>query len=224
MATPPQASNIKNAGVRYREQITDLGMEAQVDKKTSQKHTQDTSLGENDTDEFSSEDAESIAYFENELSLKKIRRSRNKKEQDSLLNELELLSTTEQKKITLRKTPTPSFPLFIFFTALFKDILDIPANLSIIGVVVSVTLSFFLALILFFWILGKMNGGWWKKRLISWLWKRYILVIIIEFLPGFQLIPTTTIFVLMAHYREKKIVLLANKALDALRLVLRKIP
>ncbi len=44
MATPPKESKIQNAGVRYRNQIADLGMEAQADRETQERKTQNATL------------------------------------------------------------------------------------------------------------------------------------------------------------------------------------
>lgn len=119
-----------------------------------------------------------------------------------------------EKVLSVTNIPkNPPFPFAILAIAILKDLLDIPATLIILGIPFSMALSFVLALVLFFWILGKIGGGWWKKKVISWLWKRYILTIVIEIIPFFSMIPATTIFVLMAHYHETKTVKLLNLAL-----------
>ncbi len=118
--------------------------------------------------------------------------------------------------LLLKNTPTePSFPFIMVTLAVIKDILDIPGELSIIGIVATTILSVFISLILLFWCLGKLSGGWWKKKIIGWLWTRYIFAVLIEFLPFMKMIPATTIFILMAHNKEKKIVKLLNFALEA---------
>ncbi len=111
----------------------------------------------------------------------------------------------------------PDFPYIMVSIAILKDILDVPVELSIIGIVITTALSFLLAIILFIWILGKLSGGWWKKAMVRWIWVRYIFAILIEFLPFFKIIPATTILVLMAHYREAKIVMFFNAALEEFR-------
>jgi hypothetical protein len=70
--------------------------------------------------------------------------------------------------------------------------------------------------VLFFWFLGKIHGVWWKKKTISWLWKRLLLGAVIEHIPFLKLIPTFTILVLMAHYRETKLVKILNAVLEEL--------
>lgn len=64
------------------------------------------------------------------------------------------------------------------------------------------------------WCKGRISGGFWKKKAIGWLWKRYLATFIIELIPFFNIIPTNVIFVLMAHYKEKKMVKLFNAALE----------
>lgn len=119
-----------------------------------------------------------------------------------------LLATSPEK--------APPFPVVIFIFALLKDLID-TAELTIIGIVITKILTIIFAVILFFWILGKASGGWWKKKVIKWLWKRYVAVIIIELIPIVGLIPANAIFVLMAHKRETKVVKAINFALEELK-------
>lgn len=129
----------------------------------------------------------------------------------------ETIDTTDIEEVMemkSEKASLPPFPYFIFTIAVLKDIIDVIATITVVGIVLSVALSFLFALILFFWTMGKMSGGWWKKRLIKYLLIRYGITIAIEFIPGVNIIPTTTIFILMAHYHETKIVKLLNTALE----------
>jgi len=108
----------------------------------------------------------------------------------------------------------PNFPYFILTIALFKDFIDIPANLSVVGSFLPIFTTFIVWTILFFWMLGEMNGKWWKKfiikRLILWM----IGVAVVEALPFGSIIPATTILVLMIYYKEKKIVKIFNQILE----------
>lgn len=106
------------------------------------------------------------------------------------------------------------FPIFIFACALAKDAADVPSTILVVTILISIFLGFVLSFILFLWAFGKMSGGWWKKAIIRWLWIRLGLVALIEMLPVIQLIPANTIFILMVHYKEKKIVRLFNLALE----------
>lgn len=112
--------------------------------------------------------------------------------------------------------PAPHFPMMIVSAAIIKDILDVPADLSLIGVVVAFLLSIAMSMILTIWTFNKISGGWWKKALIRWLWMLFFGTMVIEFIPFVQMIPANTIFVLMAHYKEKKIVKLFDAALEKL--------
>jgi hypothetical protein len=123
----------------------------------------------------------------------------------------------ELSEMRAGKVEKPSFPYFILIIAVLKDIVDVVATATLVGVVFSIALSFLFSLILFFWTLGKINGMFgYKKKMIGWLLRRCGVVIIIEFIPGVNIIPTTTIFILMAHYRETKVVKLINLALEEL--------
>jgi hypothetical protein len=124
--------------------------------------------------------------------------------------------TRELIEMRVSKVDLPSFPYFIFGISVVKDLLDVPANLSLIGVPLAMALSFLISLILFFWIWGKASGGWWKKGIIKWLFVRFVFCCAIELLPIGSIIPAVTIFTLMAHYRETKIVKLVNLALEEL--------
>jgi hypothetical protein len=118
--------------------------------------------------------------------------------------------------LVAKKPPiTPSFPVIIVGLAILKDFLDV-LDLSIIGIIFTTITSILVSLILAFWTFGRASGGWWKKRLIKWLIKRFIIMLGLELIPFFKIIPATTIFILMAHYREKKMVKIANLILEEL--------
>jgi peptidoglycan biosynthesis protein MviN/MurJ (putative lipid II flippase) len=132
-------------------------------------------------------------------------------------NEQNVEYVEEDSELLVTDPPVlPNFPIAMFVIAVLKDILD-TLDLTGIGIILTTALSFLMALILFIWFLGKLGGGWWKKRVVSWLWARYVLVMVIECIPLFKIIPATTILILMAHNKEKKIVKLFNAALDELR-------
>ncbi len=139
------------------------------------------------------------------------------KEGDINVDDSELRELSEMK---VGKIEKPIFPYFILGVSVIKDLLDIPANLSIVGIPFAMALSLICSLVIFFWIWGKMSGGWWKKRLLRWLFVRFFIMFGVELIVS--IIPTTTIFTLMAYYREKKIVKLINLALEEMhRLVIK---
>lgn len=133
------------------------------------------------------------------------------KDEDHPISDSEIQNLSELKTEHIDK---PSFPYLIFAVAVLKDIVDVVATLSIIGVPFAFALSFPMSLILFIWVMGKMSGGWWKKMLIRGILVRLGITIGIEFIPGVNIIPTTTVFILMTHYREKKVVKLLNSGLE----------
>lgn len=125
-------------------------------------------------------------------------------------------SETAEKLVTESAPKLPGFPFLWAGLAFIKDALDAIATISVIGIIFTYPLSIGLGVALFLWTLGKMSGGWWKKAIIRWVWVRFGLVLIIEMIPFVQIIPANTIFILMVHYKETKIVKLLNRGLEAL--------
>lgn len=130
----------------------------------------------------------------------------------------EELSDKAEELLAKGDEKVPKFPFFILSIALLKDIIDM-LDFTIVGIIIVEIAMLPLSVILFLWLFNKIHGGWWKKGLIKWLWNRYILTMIVEFIPGFQLVPATTIFVLMAHHKESKAVKMFNRMLEKLRAV-----
>ena len=85
-----------------------------------------------------------------------------------------------------------------------------------VGIIFTKILSFIFLIILFLWCHNKISGKWWKKRMIGWIWKRYIAVVILELMPFFVIIPANVILILMAHHKEKKVVKLFDLLLEEL--------
>jgi hypothetical protein len=129
----------------------------------------------------------------------------------------EKLETAEEEAI-VRSVPAPeepSLPFFILYASVCKDLLDFTlVELTGVGYVIVVILSWMLWVVLFFWFLGKINGTWWKGILIKRLWLWLVLVLVVESVPLLKIVPTNTILVLMAHYREKKMVKLITLAME----------
>jgi len=137
-----------------------------------------------------------------------------KKIEDSFEEENEEFDGDDLALMVEDQAEKPDFPYMVFIFAIIKDCLDVMANLTIIGILFVWPLSIIFALGLFMWVFGRMGGGWWKKRIIRWVWNRYMLTIVIEFIPFLQMIPANTIFILMVHNKETKIVKLMNEALE----------
>lgn len=128
----------------------------------------------------------------------------------------EVLDESDVKLLTEAPPVQPDFPFIMVGIAVLKDLLD-TLDLTLIGIVFTTVFSFLIAFVLFFWFFGKMSGARWKKKLIKRLWKKYIIAIVIEFIPFMKIIPATTILVFMAHYKEVELVKLANQGLEELK-------
>jgi hypothetical protein len=136
---------------------------------------------------------------------------------EELAHEHNMQIDAEDLKITARNIPKEEpFPIFIFLIALMKDMVDLIANLSFFGIFLIWVGSFFMSVVLFLWFLGKMQGKWWKKRMLTWAIRRALLALALESMPIFSIIPATTILVIMTHNRETKIVRMLSQVLETL--------
>ncbi len=116
----------------------------------------------------------------------------------------------------LKGAPTVStFPILIFGGAFIKDLLD-ALDFTIVGMIFVFFFTIIFSFILSLWCLGKISGGFWKKAMIKWLLKRVGIFLVLEFVPFLQIVPATTVFVLMVHYRETKIAKIMNEGLEQL--------
>ncbi len=208
---------IQNAQARYAEQAEDRQLRTQLLKGTK-RDVEENEAEENAEEATYQRAVEAENVEENEMRESSIYAERIAQNdvRTMLKKEGEDFSDGDAQLLLEKPPEKPGFPFIILPLAVLKDLLDIPGELSIIGILVTTVLSFILALILFFWVMGKLGGGWWKKRMIGWLWRRYIVAMCIEFLPFGKMIPATTIFVLMAYHHEKKIVKLFDSALEKL--------
>lgn len=192
---------VQNAHVRYKKHIDSLGTKAHAYRRVKKnKQRNKPSLGFRQT--YTTE-TNHKKIVENEII-------------DSLNNEGLEHFIQEIRNKSATKAPLPPFPFVMLTIAIMKDIIDVPGELSVIGIVLTTALSLVIALVLFFWFMGKVSGKWWKGRMVSWLWKRYVFAIALEFIPFFKIVPATTILVLMAHFRETKTVKILNSAMEAI--------
>jgi hypothetical protein len=121
----------------------------------------------------------------------------------------------EDAQMLQEKLPSESgFPYMIVSLVVIKDLLDVVLDATVVLAILAWILSAIIGIILVFWTFGKISGGWWKKGAIQWLWKRFFLMLSVELIPFLNIMPSNVIFVLMAHYKEKKIVKLFNEALE----------
>ncbi|MCP6720115.1 MAG: hypothetical protein KJI72_02185 [Patescibacteria group bacterium] len=109
----------------------------------------------------------------------------------------------------------PHFPYLILMAAISKDVIDGLLTATLLGAFFSWFFSLFLGLIIFMWLMGKLGIA--RKMLLRWGIKRAGLTIIIESIPFLAVIPTATIFVVLAHNRERKIIQLFFLALEKLQ-------
>lgn len=108
----------------------------------------------------------------------------------------------EEAKVRLLSSP--SFPILMLFAAIMKDVLDL-LSVGLLGWL----FSLFFAGIVWFWLFGKL--GFMKKFLL----RRLVFTTIIGMIPGLNFLPETTIFVILGHYKEIKVVKTLFKILEA---------
>ena len=112
-----------------------------------------------------------------------------------------------------KPSSVPSFPILMFSLGLLKDVFDF-LDLTGVGIIVAFVFSIIFFFVFFIWSLGKISGGWWKKKMIAWLWKRAAAAALFEFFPFVQMVPATTLLILLAHYHETKTAKLISMALE----------
>ena len=128
----------------------------------------------------------------------------------------EQFTNEDADQLTKEPAPSiPSFPYLMVFAGIIKDMVDV-LDFTIVGTIAVFFFSLIFSFILMFWCLGKISGGWWKRGMIRWVLKRLAFCIGIEMFPFVQLIPATTTFILLAHFRETKIAKLFNEGLERL--------
>jgi hypothetical protein len=115
-----------------------------------------------------------------------------------------------------KKRDQPSFPFAIMSLALLKDGLDY-AQLTIIGMLITIPMSIVISIVLIYWAWGKTSCRAWKEKILRWLF----ISIIIELFPYLNFIPATVILVIIIHYNETKIIRLANVTIDYLNITIK---
>jgi hypothetical protein len=109
----------------------------------------------------------------------------------------------------------PSFPIFMLFLALLKDILD-TLTLTGVGYILCLAVSLIIGGLIFIWLLFKGKAPWKKKRMQKSL-QRFIAVCIADLIPGINIIPMETVFIIMIYLDEKKAAESLGDALGTLR-------
>lgn len=204
---------IRNARVRYNDQRSAFFTENQIQRETQERKAANDGTYVANNAEYTGKYEKNVttSIQDTKRVITEIKQMFRSQQED--LSDAEL---DEMTKLNAKPAPLPDFPYMIVSLAIFKDILDF-GDVIIVGIIITTALSFLIGVVLFFWTMGKVSGGWWKKRLIKKLWTKYVFAIAIEFIPFLKIIPTTTIFVLLAHYDETKVVKLINASLERLR-------
>jgi hypothetical protein len=104
----------------------------------------------------------------------------------------------------------PDFPYLITFTAVVKDALDIASA----GLLTWIFSAFF-AFILWMWWSGKIGLA--QRMLLKWGVKRAVAFIGADAVPVLGVLPFATLFVVIAHNKEKKIVQLLLASLEKVK-------
>ncbi len=204
----PDTRGIQNTHIRFKERIKN---------RLTSEQLQSRAQGTRDTSSV----PERVRTVRDELTRKKFAEERRRTALEEVLRKTGGAAGIPYEEGTVEmliENPPirPDFPYIMVSLAILKDVLD-AGDFFVVGIIVTTILSFTIALVLFLWFLGKLSGGWWKKKMVAWLWTRYAVAIFIEFVPFLKIIPATTILVFMAHYRETKIVQFLNSALENLR-------
>ena len=116
----------------------------------------------------------------------------------------EELTDEEIQDLIKNKPENEEFPTIIFLLALTKDALDIPEDLSVVFAIVGSISSVVLGLIIWLWLWGKL--GLVKKYLIRKVATTGPVTAMGEFIPFFNMLPMATIFILLTHYQNTKLV------------------
>lgn len=126
------------------------------------------------------------------------------------------VSVTAKDVDSMRAEPPKetSFPVIMLTLAIIKDVLD-AFTLTGVGYLLSFLASFFIGMALFLWLLNK-GGGAWKARLLRKLMVRFGVIIVLDAIPGLNLVPAYTVFIILTYYREKKVVKLFWEAVEVL--------
>ena len=141
------------------------------------------------------------------------------------------IADSEIPTLKLNKPGKPPFPILILMLTIPKDIADaftlltdgaavtgIGLILLFIGRIFATAFSVMVALVLFLWLLGKINMfqkfgvRWLVRKFAQWLITRWAGAAVAELV--LPLLPMATIFALFAHHREKKYVKLLLDAAD----------
>lgn len=111
------------------------------------------------------------------------------------------ITPEEMQKLIKDPVKEPTFPFLMILLAALKDIVD-SLDFTGFGLVITTVTSVIVGIIIFIWCLTRGIGAKehrLRRSVIKQMWKRYVAVIIIEFIPAFKILPLETIFVYVTH-------------------------
>lgn len=196
---PQRNSDIRNAQVRYKRRVADLSTSAHIYARTEARRKEPNDPSE-ETAVYYSQSDKSVRGRGEQLLL-----AQQRKEAERAFTE-EGLSYEPEEITEILRTPEPgipSFPYLLLILALIKDLLD-SLDLTGVGAILTTVLSLLMGGILFVWILAKFKGAAWKRKQAKKMAARLLLVCGVEFIPFLKIIPSNTIWVLMAYSDEKR--------------------
>ncbi len=113
----------------------------------------------------------------------------------------------EVEKLNDKPLQKSEFPTGMIFLAITKDILDILLTLTGVGIIIVVLYSFFYFVASVSWTLSRANRlGLFKKFIVKKALNRMLLAYAAEIIPGLDVLPLATVFVLLNNYSETKFV------------------
>ena len=125
------------------------------------------------------------------------------------------ISDEEVKHVVQNPPSQVEFPQNMLILAVIKDLLDVILTLTGVGIVVVFIYSLFYFIISIDWTLKRANKlGFAKKFVIRKLLNRMLLSSAAEVIPGLDVLPLATVFLLLNHYSEKRFVQLLIRAVE----------
>jgi len=138
------------------------------------------------------------------IALVEVKKNKFFLELESLYNEAgAVLDNNKIKEYQKDPPDNPSFPFFIFSLAVVKDTIDV-----LTGGLVSFFVTLVVLPIVWLWLIGKVGMG--SKFLL-----RKAVWFLFDSIPLLSFAPVYTVFVLIAHNREKKAVQILMAVLEA---------
>lgn len=125
------------------------------------------------------------------------------------------------KLLKENKPQRPDFPLIMVSMAVVKDIFDMILTATLVGIILVMLYSFFYLVISFVWTMTRVArvsfvGKQAIKAVRNRAVKKWAARNSLELVPGVQVLPLATFFVLLTHYADTKLVQTFVKAAEML--------